>query len=168
MESNTAALCVILAVWMYRGMRGNLALLIVGYYIVYMLAEVTNLAGIFPVPESEAMGIYAIQVSVDTIFIMLCMTLSSFYQKFVKLYSLYATIIGTSLLLNGLMLYAEMLNLSWLYGLHAIRQELSIPLDVTFAVLGSAHGKEFTTVGRSLRAASRSVYNRLNRFCNYI
>lgn len=166
MESNTAALLVILAVWMYRGMRGNLALLIVCYYATYIATEVTNLAGIFPAPASEAMGIYAVQVSVDTIFIMLCMTLSSFYQKFIKLYSLYAAIIGTSLLLNGLMLYAEMLNLSWLYGLHAIRQELSIPVDVTFAVLGSAHGKEFTAFGRGLRAAGRSVYNCLNRFCN--
>lgn len=167
MDSNFAALLVIAFCWIVAGARINLCLLILAYYAVFMLSEITPLVGIFSIDEADAMGIYAIQSSIDTLFIMLCVTLSSFYQKFVKLYLCYALIIGTSLLLNGLMMYVEMVDLSAIYSLHSARQGLSIPMDVAFAVLGSAHGKEFA-FGHRLRAAGRSVYNRLNCFCNYL
>lgn len=167
MDSNFAAFAVIAFCWIVSGARINLCLLIMLYYVVFMLSELTPLQGIFSIDEADAMAIYSIQSSIDTLFIMLCVTLSGFYQKFVKLYLAYALIIGTSLLLNGLMMYVEMLDLSAIYNLHSARQELSIPMDVAFAVLGSAHGKEFA-FGHRLRVASRSVYNRLNRFRNFI
>lgn len=168
MDMNLAALIVIGAFWLARGARLNLSLVVVAYYVVYMLTETTDLAGHFEASQTDAMGIYAVQSSIDTAFIMLCLILSNIYQKFIKLYLWYAVIIGTSLLLNGLMLYAEMLNLSAVYILHAARQEFSIPLDVAFAVLGSAHGKKLGISNSGLRGAYRSAYNHLNRISNHL
>ena len=73
----------------------------------------------------------------------------------------YGAIIASSLVLNGLMLYDQMLDLSIVYKAHAIRQEFSIPLDVLFAVLGSAN-VERTHINHRLRAGDSSNYNRSN------
>ena len=159
--SNEAALFVISMIWLLGGRGVNLCLLIIAYYLVYMLCDITELSGYFFADDDVVIGTYAIQCSIDSIFLTLAVGLSTIYHKFIKIYVAYAAIIGTSLVLNGLMMYDQMIDLSMVYQMHAIRQELSIPLDVLFAVLGSALGGQ-AYLNHSLRTANGSNYNRSN------
>lgn len=159
--SNEAALFVISMIWLLGGRGVNLCLLIIAYYLVYMLCDITELSGCFFADEDVVIGTYAIQCSIDSIFLTLAVGLSTIYHKFIKIYVAYAAIIGTSLVLNGLMMYDQMIDLSVVYQMHAIRQELSIPLDVLFAVLGSALGGQ-AYISLGLHTTNGSNYNRSN------
>lgn len=159
--SNEAALFVISMIWLLGGRGVNLCLLIIAYYTVFELTNISGAIGVFFADESVIFGTYIIQSCIDLLFLTLTVFLSAIYQKFIKIYFAYAAIICTSLVLNGLMLYDQMIDLSIVYQLHAIRQELSIPLDVLFAVLGSALGGQ-AYLNHSLRTANGSNYNRSN------
>lgn len=159
--SNEAALFIILMIWLLGGRGVNLCLLIAGYYATFMLFDITELSGYFVAPEDVVIGTYATQCGVDSIFLTAVVGLSTIYHKFIKIYVAYAAIIGTSLVLNGLMMYDQMIDLSMVYQMHAIRQELSIPLDVLFAVLGSALGGQ-AYISLGLHTANGSNYNRSN------
>lgn len=166
--SNEAALFIIMMVWLLGGGGLNLCLLIIGYYITFMLCDITELSGYFFAGDEVVMGTYAIQCSIDSIFLTIAVGLSTIYHKFIKIYLVYAAIIGTSLVLNGLMMYDQFTDLSMVYRLHVLRQEFSIPLDVLFAVLGSGLVNVNYSFNHNLRAVNRSVYNRLNRISNHI
>lgn len=165
--SNEAALLVITAIWLLGGRGLNLCLLIMSYYALFIVTNVSGAVGVFFAPDDVVMGTYAIQSSIDALFITLIIYLSTIYQKFIKIYLAYAAIIGTSLVLNGLMLYDQMIDLSIVYQLHAIRQELSIPLDTLFAVLGSALGGQ-AYISLGLHTANGSNYNRSNSNHSFI
>ena len=159
--SNEAALLVISLIWLLGGRGLNLCLLIIAYYAVFMVTDITDANGYFFADENSVLGTYAIQCSIDSIFLTLTIALSTIYHKFIKIYLAYAAIIGTSLVLNGAMMYDQMIDLSMVYQLHSFRQELSIPLDVLFAALGGAIGGQ-AYINLSLRDANRSNYNRSN------
>lgn len=159
--SNEAALLVILTIWLLGGRGLNLCLLIAAYYAVFILTSITGIYSYFVAPEDVVLGTYAIQISIDSIFVTLTLALSTIYQKFIKIYLAYAAIIGTSLVLNGAMMYDQMIDLSMVYQLHSFRQELSIPLDVLFATLGSAIGGQ-AYISHSLHHANGADYNRSN------
>ncbi len=159
--SNEAAFLVILTVWLLGGRGVNLCLLIAAYYVVFMVCDITEISGAFFAADDAVYGTYIIQCGIDSVFLTATIALSTFYHKFIKIYFAYAAIIGTSLVLNGLMLYDQMIDLSMVYQLHAIRQEFSIPLDVLFAVLGSALGGQ-AYLNHSLRTANGTNYNRSN------
>lgn len=160
--SNEAALIVITAIWLIGGRGVNLCLLILMYYLVFLFVDPTKLNGYFSADFDVAVSTYALQASVDSLIITVIVYLSSIHQNMVRIYMLYGAIIATSLVLNGAMLYDQMLNLSVIYKLHAIRQEFSIPLDVLFAAIGSAAGGK-AYVDRRLHPIDRTVYNRSNR-----
>jgi hypothetical protein len=162
--SNEAALIVILAIWLFSGRGLNLCFLIIAYYVSFLLVDLTPENGYFKAISQTTYGTYAIQCSLDSLFLMLVIVLSSFHHNFKRIYLAYGAIIGTSLLLNGAMLLDQLADLSVIYQAHAIRQEFSIPLDVLFAVLGSA-AVERTNINRRLRTGNSSNYNR--SYCDY-
>lgn len=165
--SNEAALIVIAAIWLARGGGVNLCLVILLYYTTFIITSISGIYDVFKTDESTVYGTYAIQASIDCMFLVFTALISVSCKKFIKIYLAYMAIIGTSLALNCLTLLDQMIDLSVIYKLHAIRQDFSIPLDVAFAMLGSGNGQITDNIRRSLRAAGRSVYNRLNRISNH-
>lgn len=159
--SNEAALIVILAIWLMSGRGVNLCLLILLYYAAYLLTSVAGIHSIVVTDHVTVFATYAIQTSLDSMMItaIICMLLCG--KQSIQILLAYGAIITTSLLLNGAMLYEQMLDISIIYKLHAIRQEFSIPLDVLFAVLGSAAGGRY--FDRGLPPTHVAGYNRANR-----
>lgn len=158
---NEATLIALIAFWLWSGRGANLCLLIIMYYALYIATGLTGIVGTFKADDSTVLGTYAIQASLDSLMMLSIIYLSSFHHKSTRIYLAYGAIIGTSLLLNGLMLFDQITDLSMLYRAHAIRQDFSIPLDVLFAVLGSAAvGQSHTN--RDLRVGYDSNYNRFN------
>lgn len=163
MDSNLAVFIALLCYWLATDRRLSLCFLIVCYYALFMITELTDLQGYFRADVDTTLGTYCVQMSVDSLMLVCVVALSMFYQKSVMIYLLYGVIIATSFLLNGLMLYDQVLDLSVIYSLHAIRQEFSIPLDVMFAVLGSARNARPNNVDY-LRTGHSSIYNRANSY----
>jgi hypothetical protein len=159
--SNEAALIVIMAIWLFSGRGLNLCLLIAAYYVAFLSVDITALSRLFVADTASVYGTYAIQASLDSLMLLCIIYLSSFHHKSTRIYLGYGAIIGTSLLLNGLMLFDQITDLSMFYRAHAIRQDFSIPLDVLFAVLGSAFGGQSHT-DSDLRTGYDSNYNRSN------
>ena len=159
--SNEAALIVIVAIWLFSGRGLNLCFLIIAYYVTFLITSVSGIFDTFIADSETTYGTYAIQCSLDSLALVSVIALSSFHHNFTRIYLAYAAIIGTSLLLNGIMLLDQMVNISMIYKAHAIRQEFSIPLDVLFAVLGSA-AVERTHINSRLRTGNSSNYNRFN------
>ena len=159
--SNEAALIVIVAIWLWSGRGLNLCLLIAAYYVAFLCVDITALSRFFIADASTVYGTYAIQASLDSLMMLSIIYLSSFHHKSTRIYLSYGAIIGTSLLLNGLMLFDQITDLSMLYRAHAIRQDFSIPLDVLFAVLGSAAVGQ-SHIDSNLRTSYDSNYNRSN------
>jgi len=158
---NEATLIALIAFWLLSGRGVNLCLLIIMYYALYIATSLTGNIGLFSANDSTVIGTYAIQASLDSLMMLSIIYLSSFHHKSTRIYLAYGAIIGTSLLLNGLMLFDQITDLSMIYRAHAIRQDFSIPLDVLFAVLGSAAvGQSHTN--RDLRVGYDSNYNRFN------
>ena len=158
---NEAALIVIVAIWLWSGRGLNLCLLIAAYYVAFLCVDISTLSRVFQASPDIVYGTYAIQASLDSLMVLSIIYLSSFHHKSTRIYLAYGAIIGTSLLLNGLMLFDQITDLSMIYRAHAIRQDFSIPLDVLFAVLGSAFGGQSHT-DSSLRTGYDSNYNRSN------
>jgi hypothetical protein len=159
--SNEAALIILGLFWLVSGRGLNLCFLICCYYAAFLLVDITELNGYFFTESEVVIGTYAIQCSLDSIALLSTIYLSSIYHNFRRIYFAYGAIIATSLVLNGLMLYDQMLDLSMVYKAHAIRQDFSIPLDVLFAVLGSACSGQFNFNG-GLLTGNNSNYNRIN------
>ena len=159
MDSNLAVFIALICYWLVMDRRLSLCLMIVCYYALFMLTEITDLQGYFRADVDTTLGTYCIQMSIDSLALVCIAVLSLFYQQSIKLYLCYGAIIATSFLLNGLMLYDQVLDLSVIYKLHTIRQEFSIPLDVMFAVLGSARHVGQNNLD-NLRTCYRSIYNR--------
>lgn len=158
---NEATLIALIAFWLWSGRGVNLCLLIIMYYALYIVTGLTGIIGTFHADDSTVLGTYAIQASLDSLMMLSIIYLSSFHHKSTRIYLAYGAIIGTSLLLNGLMLFDQITDLSMVYRAHAIRQDFSIPLDVLFAVLGSAFGGQSHT-DSDLRTRYDSNYNRSN------
>lgn len=160
MDLNLAVLIVLTCYWLVMDRRIGLCLVIILYYALFLITELTELDSLFKSNSIElTLATYCIQLSVDALILVLIAVLSVFYQDSVKLFVLYGLIVATSFLLNGFMLYEEVLDLSTIYKLHVIRQDLSIPLDVLFAVLGSALNVRKDNLD-NLRSAYDSIYNR--------
>lgn len=163
MDSNAAVLIVLICYWLVADRRISLCFAIACYYALFLVTDITELDGYFSADVDSTLGTYCVQMSVDSLMLVCIVVLSMFYQKSVMIYLLYGAIIATSFLLNGLMLYDQVLDLSIIYRLHAIRQEFSIPLDVLFAVLGSVHNARQNNVDY-LRTGYSSIYNRANSY----
>ncbi len=159
--SNEATLIVLLLFWLLSGRGLNLCFLICCYYAAFLVFSPYNITSLVFTDMEKVVGTYAIQCSLDSLALLSIIYLSSIYHNSKRIYFTYGAIIATSLVLNGLMLYDQMLDLSMVYEAHAIRQEFSIPLDVLFAVLGSAYSGQFNFNG-SLRTGHNSNYNRFN------
>lgn len=159
---NEAALVVILAIWLINGRGLNLCLLIASYYLIYICVDITELSRTFVADANIVYGTYAIQASLDSLMVLSIISLSRIHHNFTRIYLAYGAIIGTSLVLNGLMLFDQVTDLSMIYRAHAIRQDFSIPLDVLFAVLGSA-AVGHPHINSYLRPRDFANYNRSNR-----
>lgn len=146
-EALTLIIALIWLVW-----RGPLCAVILAYYVAYWAIE--NTPAMAVIANAGWLEYYVRQSALDVLIIVACCYLSFIYQKTKWLCLWYAFIVGTSQALQFMMIidpvaFAEA---------HAFRQLLSIPLDLTFAVLGSGFGDHLLRFANRLRAA----YNQRN------
>lgn len=165
--SNEIICLAVFVLWFATGRELNLCFVIFWYYLLYVSV------GAFPhlqfhADEVTIFATYYSQTCFDVLALVSTLALSLKYQSFVRIYLLYSCVIATSALLNAAMLVDQAFEFGVLREIHYFRQEISAPIDAVFAVLGSSKGGQVTDyVNRSLLAAYRSVYNRLNRISNH-
>ncbi len=131
--------------------RGHLPGLILIYYLAYMTME--NYPDLQIIKAAGWLEYYVRQSALDLLVIAGCCYLSIFYHQTRWLCLCYAVVVGTSQAMQLLMI----IDSSLFAHAHAARQILSVPLDLTFAVLGSGLGVHL------LRFANRflTAYNQL-------
>jgi len=165
--SNESLAAVVFILWMVTGRELNLCLVIFFYYLLYSTSGFDGVQSYF-IDSATVYVTYYSQTCFDVIALVSTLALSLKYQELVRIYLLYSCIIASSAVLNAAMLVDQTLDMNWLYSIHAFRQELSAPIDLLFAVLGSSKGGQIIRyTHRSLLTAHRSVYNRINRFSNH-
>ncbi len=131
---NLILLCIIAALWLSDLRRPfNLTFIILLYYVGYLCLQ--------PASEYSAdwAGYYLLQSALDSLVVIACCYLSTFYQVRHWVPLGYAAIVGTSQLTQQLVLT----NPGVFMSVFEIRQWLSIPLDLLFALLGSGFGVRF-------------------------
>ena len=164
---NECLAAVVFILWIVTGREINLCFVIFWYYLLYTTIDgATEIVYLSDYPT--ILVTYYSQTCFDVIALVSTLALSLKYQELVRIYLLYSCIIASSAVLNAAMLVDQTLDMNWLYSIHAFRQELSAPIDLLFAVLGSSKGGQIIRyTHRSLLTAHRSVYNRINRFSNH-
>lgn len=166
--SNIEAFALVVAIWLLTGRGINLCFVVLIYYALYLSYPLLPQGEVIESIYGEALVVYASQLSFDTIALVTTLALSTIYQDSIKTYLFYGAIIATSALLNACMLFGVATGYEELYYIHAMRQEIAVPLDLLFAALGSGKGGQFINyISSSLLSVSRSVYNRFNRFSNH-
>jgi hypothetical protein len=161
MMTNELALLILAALWLKTGRGVNLCLLILGYYAVFLASVYLRSA---PLDTNQSINVYMVyikQSAIDLTFLILCIYLSVKYHNF---YGLYAAIIASSLICNGLMLFDQVIDIHRFYQWHKWRQEIAIPLDLLFAVLGSGGVRISNYNNPYLRTSTGKRYNR--HHCN--
>lgn len=162
--TNELAALLIAALWLKTGRGANLCLLILAYYLVFLASVYMRSA---PPDYSQPMNVYLVyikQSAIDLTFLVLCVSLSVKYNKPVNFYGLYAAIIASSLACNGLMLFDQASDIDRFYQWHKWRQEVAIPIDILFAVLGSGGVRGSNNNNANLRRGTYKRYNRTH--CN--
>lgn len=153
--------------WLLTGREVNLCFVIFAYYLLYTAIDKAGCI-VYYSDEVNIFITYYSQTCFDVIALVATLALSLKYQSFIRIYLLYSCVIASSAVLNAAMLLDQVLEIGAVQDLHAFRQNISVPLDVLFAVLGSGKGGQITDyINRNLLAAHRSVYNRLNRISNH-
>lgn len=158
--TNELAALIIGALWLKTGRGVNLCLLIFAYYAVFIAS--VWLRGVAP-DYSEPLNVYLVyikQSTIDMTFLILCLCLSVKYNKILSFSGLYAAIIASSLLFNGLMLFDQAADLDRFYQWHKWRQEIAIPVDLLFAVIGSGGVRIGNHNNANLRISYSKRYNR--------
>lgn len=162
--TNELAALLIAALWLKTGRGLNLCLIILAYYLVFLASVYMRSA---PPDYSQPMNVYLVYIKqsvIDLTFLILCLTLSVKYNKPVNFYGLYAAIIASSLACNGLMLFDQASDIDRFYQWHKWRQEVAIPIDILFAVLGSGGVRGSNNHNANLRRGTYKRYNRTH--CN--
>jgi hypothetical protein len=162
--TNELALLILAALWLKTGRGVNLCLLILAYYAVFLVSVHLRSAPLDVTQSTNVYMVYIKQSAIDLTFLILCLYLSAKYQKMVGFYGLYAAIIASSLVCNGLMLFDQVVDIHRFYQWHKWRQEVAIPIDILFAVLGSGGVRISNYDNPYLRTGAGKRYNR--RHCN--
>lgn len=158
--SNELAALIIGALWLKTGRGVNLCLLIFAYYVVFIASvHLRGAAPDYAAPMTVYM-VYIKQSAIDMTFLILCLFISVKYNKILSFSGLYAAIIASSLVCNGLMLFDQAADLNRFYQWHKWRQEIAIPVDLLFAVIGSGGVRVGNHNNANLRVGAGTSYNR--------
>lgn len=132
MTNELAALCIGI-MWIgsvvLTGRGFNLCAVILFYYIAYLILR--------PLTVDHPVTYYAVQMTLDSIIIVLSCATARIYKVFWILPVAYAGIVFSSLVCDGLKLVDEAGAFYVLNEIHKFRQSFSIPLDLIFAAVGS-------------------------------
>lgn len=156
--TNEAALLCIAAIWLLSGRGANLCLIIMAYYAAYLVSTNLSPMVVYDQSASSTSIYYLTQSAIDSTVVVSCVAISMFYKRFIIIYGAYAAIVVTSLFCELLMLLDQSFGVGVIFKLHALRQQASIPLDILFAVIGSAAGERLLTCF-FLRIGGWSGYN---------
>lgn len=122
------ALCVLICAVRRRGV--SLCGVICLYYILYISSEI-----IFYDEISDHL-FYLLQVSVDMTILSMCYILSMTDKS--RVIICYMLVILSSLILDSIVAFGLITNVNFANDIYAIRQEISLYLDIIFAVLGAS------------------------------
>lgn len=127
--SNLIALLIIAVICAVAGRRYDLCRVILWYYVLYIVTA--------PIGIVSTQFYYLLQLLLDIWVILVCCKISYFYKRLFFVPLMYAVIIFTSLVCDGLKLIDEALEYYAFNELHQLRQSYSIKLDIFFALVGS-------------------------------
>lgn len=130
--SNEQAAILLLVLWLVTGRGLNLCLVILLYYFTYIVLRSLTI--------HDPAVYYGAQMALDTLIIACCCQISSFHKISNIIALTYALIIFTSLTCEGLKLVDEIGRFYVFNWLHELRQSVSMPIDIVFAIVGSAWG----------------------------
>jgi hypothetical protein len=130
--SNEQAAILLFVLWLVTGRGLNLCLVILLYYFTYIVLRSLTV--------HEPAVYYGAQMALDTLIIACCCQISSFHKISNIIALTYALIIFTSLMCEGLKLVDEIGRFYVFNWLHELRQSVSMPVDIVFAIVGSAWG----------------------------
>lgn len=130
--------------WLVTGRGFNLCSVILAYYLAYLAITKLTL--------DTVLIYYACQMGLDAVVVYVCCTLVYRHRQALPLG--YAIVALSSLYCDGLKLLDEVTGSYVLSVIHEFRQELSVPLDVFFAAVGSHGRNPFLYTGR------RTVYTK--------
>lgn len=149
---NIALFTAIFLLWLFsRQSHFNLALIILFYYVGYFFLQPTA-------PHSVYWAeYYVMQTALDGLVVLACCYLSTFCHVLRGVVLCYAVIVGTSQLSQQLML----INPDIFMRVFEVRQWLSVPVDLLFALLGSGRG------GCLLRFANRVLLDYNQRYVDH-
>lgn len=159
--SNEAALIVIAAMWLKTGRGLNLCFVILCYYAIYLASiYIRGEPPDFSIHQNVYL-VYIKQSAIDLTILLFCLLISFRYKEKFTLFSAYSAIIATSLVCNGLMILDQISDANYFYQWHKLRQELAIPIDLIFAIIGSGFsvGNSYNA-GSNLRLGDSKRYNR--------
>lgn len=158
--TNELATLILAIMWLKTGRGVNLCLVILVYYIIFIASVHLRLAA----PDySQPLNVYLVylkQSSIDLTILILCLALSIKYKKIVSFYGVYAAIIATSLFCNAMMLIDQAADLNAFYQWHKWRQQVAIPIDLIFAILGCGSDRIPNYYNPYLPISPRKRYNR--------
>lgn len=167
---NEIAVIVLAALCFAHGRRKALPIVIFTYYLMFFaLANVP--AKIYKVHNlNEVVATYMTQAFIDACILYLIFRISLKYQENIKILQGYALCVASSLAANLMMIFDQVA--SWNYPIlaemHHLRQLVSVPLDLLFAVLWSAKSGRHNDPSRlffddNLLSSRGESYNRLHR-----
>lgn len=129
----------------------NLTLIILLYYVGYFALQPSSAHSVYWAEY------YVMQTALDGLVVLACCYLSRFHHVSRGIVLSYAVIVGTSQLAQQLML----INPDIFMRVFEVRQWLSVPFDLLFALLGSGRG------GCLLRFANRVLLDYNQRYVDH-
>lgn len=154
--NNEYVAAIVFAVWLLRGVKFDLSLLIFVYYVCFFFG-VNLLPGI---------AFHAFQLSVELMIISLCVLLAYKNYDLAHPCFLYSLIVFSSLCIEvNNILYGVGFNSLW-YELYFYRQEFSHTFDLIFAIAGSGKRGFITDAYLFILHFLRYTRNLWNKFTN--
>lgn len=113
---------------------------IFAYYALYAAVQSATIGSVidsFPLVETsfDLATIYYISFAAIELLIIIALCINS--NKYKKIGIVYSVFVLTSMIFNATQAVSMSIESNWFINIYSIRQQIAIPLDIIFAILGS-------------------------------
>jgi len=110
------------------------------YYYLFMLIQYSSFGAIFDTLDSlytsfNLATIYYISFAAIELLIIIALCINT--NKHKKVGIIYASFVLTSMIFNATQAVSMSIESNWFVNFYTIRQQIAIPLDIVFAIIGS-------------------------------
>jgi len=116
---------------------------IFSYYASYCLLQYSTLGFVadsfdpINIAPSVAITHYTLSVSIELLIIISLCAAHVLTNKYKKVGIIYAVFVLTSMIFNATQAVSMSIESNWFVNFYTIRQQIAIPLDIVFAIIGS-------------------------------